>query len=150
MNDELIITPASQWKRPTEVHTLPSGKVVRLKRSTPIGLIMRAGNIPDALAQIAIDAINGGGKKGGKTFEFKKQDLGAIADLMDTIAKAVFDAPAIVDNPNYDLGQIAITDVDDDDKIWVLTWAMNPGGEAGAASRFPEQPPGDVSLAQTG
>lgn len=147
MNTELVVTPASQWKRPGELHQLPSGKIVKLRRTSPISIIMRAGNVPDSLAQIAMDAINGGGKNGAKTVEFKKSDLGMIADLMDTVNKAVFMEPEIVDNPDYERGQIAISDVDENDKIWVMTWAMNPGGEAPAAERFPEEQAGDLPAA---
>lgn len=144
--EQLVITPASQWKRPTETHQLPSGKVVKLKRVSPISLIMRAGNIPDSLAHIAMDAINGGGKKNSQAAGFGKQDLGMIADLMDSITKSAFADPVIVDNPDYENGQIAITDIDDDDKIWVMNWAMNPaGGQATAAERFPEKPVGELS-----
>jgi len=135
----LEITPASQWKRHSERVRLPSGLVAELQRPSTVDTILTDGNLPDGLAQVMLDAFVTGGNTQWKV---SAQDLPAVADLVNTLCRAAFVNPRIAPEgtaPNYDAGEIALDDVLDIDRLFILSWATNAGGQAPAASRFPAQ-----------
>lgn len=150
MSDQLQITPASQWKRPTEIKQLPSGAVVELQRPSTVDTILSNGNLPEGLAQVMMDTFITGGNAQWKV---KPEDLPAIAELVNTLCRASFVTPKIVAEgivPNYDANEIAMSDVLDNDRMFVLGWVMNAGGKAPAVTQFPEKQMGAVSSRRNG
>lgn len=141
----LQVTPASQWKRRTEIKQLPSGVVAELQRPSTVDTILTNGNLPEGLAQVMLDAFV---TQGNAEWKVKPEDLPAIADLVNTLCRATFVNPRIApegSEPNYDAGEIALNDVQDIDRMFILSWATNAGGQAPAATRFPAQQMAGVS-----
>lgn len=132
------ITPASEWRKARETQLqLPSGKTILAKRPDPIDLVLQDGVIPDSLAQLIVEQIGGSPNTQWKP---TRQEVGKIGHMMNTVAKAVFLYPEIVDgNPGE--GQILIEDVSADDKMFLLNWALGVGGATASAARFPKKPP---------
>lgn len=129
---KLTATPAAKWKRTTETVQLPSGNIAELKRPNTISLIMEDDNIPDQLTNFVLGKINGG-PDGTINAENRKP----VMQLARLVAKEAFVNPRIVEGePDYDAGEIAITDVDDFDLFAVLEWAVSAGGSfrSGAAA----------------
>ncbi len=139
MSDQLQVTPASQWKRKAHIVQLPSGMVAELQRPSFVDTIMSDGSLPEGLAQVIFEGFNGGGTSEWKP---KPEDLPRLAELIATICRAAFVAPCIVERgvePNYDAGQIALSDIPDFDRKWVMDWVLS-GGQAGqAATKFPKK-----------
>lgn len=139
---ELQVTPASQWGRKTQITRLPSGVVAELRKPDILSLMLREGHsLPKALTQQFLSGLSGG-KQNGQTNNFADsladdpKSLEAIANLMDILCRAAFANPCIVDNPNYDAGQISIDDVEATDKMWVMTWAMEGMGQVAQVENF--------------
>ena len=135
----LEITPASQWKRRSERVRLPSGVVAELQRPSTVDTILTDGNLPDGLAQVMLDAFV---TQGNAQWKVSAKDLPAVADLVNTLCRAAFVNPRIAPEgaaPDYDAGEIALDDVQDIDRMFILSWATHAGGQAPAVSRFPEQ-----------
>lgn len=139
MGDQLTtpqVTPANQWKRQTEILSLPSGVVVELQRPSTIDTILTNGNLPEGLANVMIDAFVTGGQS---EFKMKGEDLPAFADLVNTLCRAAFVSPKIVAadvEPNYDANEISINDVKDIDRMFILGWVTKAGGKAAAVTKF--------------
>lgn len=143
---QLTVTPASAWKRKTEVVQLPSGAVAELKKPSVISLALRGGRLPESLSAIVFDSLNG--RKRQDTENWKPENPGEIADLMDVICTGAFVNPAIVEQPDYEAGQISIEDVQEEDKLWVLNWAGVGGGELPSARRSPDEQTGSIPVAR--
>ncbi len=136
----LVATPASQWKRETEIRQLPSGKVAELKKPDIAGLVMSAGdgNVPSGLVQTFLDAMTNGKPANGAVAAPKwkptPEDLPALMRFVDTIITAAFANPVITAEPDYEAGEIALRDLVTEDKLDVFSWAMPE--EVAAAVRF--------------
>lgn len=142
----LVVSPASAWKRKTEIVQLPSGLVAELKKPSVVSLALRGGRLPESLSAIVFDSLNGRKRK-DDTDGWQPQNMGEVADLMDVICVGAFVNPKIVENPDYEQGQIAIEDVDEQDKMWVLNWAGVGGGELASARRSPNEQAGNLPAA---
>lgn len=139
MSKQLQATPASQWKRTTETRQLPSGKVAELQKPDIAGLVMSAGdgNVPNGLVQTFLDAMTSGKPaNGAESARWKPtpEDLPSLMRFVDTIIIAAFANPVIAAEPDYDAGQIAMSDLATEDKLDVFSWAMPE--EVAAAVRF--------------
>lgn len=121
---KLTVTPAAGWKRKTEAVQLPSGNVAELKRPNAISLIMEDDNIPDQLTNFVLGRING--TPDGTIGVENRKPVMMLARL---VAQEAFVNPRIVEGePDYDNGEISISDVDDFDLFAVLEWAVSAGG----------------------
>jgi hypothetical protein len=150
MSDQLQVTPATQWKRQTEIVLLPSGVTAELQRPSTIDTILTDGNLPDGLAQVMIAGLITGEEA---EMTIKGSDLPAIADLVKTLCRAAFVSPKIVDEstePNYDKNEIALADVKDVDRMFILAWVTNAGGKAKAAGKFRDKQARNVSALPNG
>lgn len=134
---------AEQFRNRTEEHALPSGAVVLLRRPDITALIMESetGDVPEAFTAQVLDSLKPktgrkNGRKEGFEWQPEASDLPVISRFMTLIIRAAFVSPRIVDNPDYEADQIAMSDLTQADKQWVFGWAM-PGMEMAAASRFP-------------
>lgn len=140
---ELTITPVSDWKQ-GEVVQLPSGKVARLRKPDVINLILADGHIPDAFMPI----LFGKDAKPGQPadVEMTPELLQDILPTMNTIIKACFVEPRIVDTP--DDTTLGVNDVAWADKLWVFQWVF--GGQGQAAATFPSQQARNVATVSNG
>lgn len=133
-------TPASAWRKVNELITLPSGKVAELKKPNAISMIIEDGSVPDSLIGIVAGNINGRPQTTAAP-EYNRGDISGILNLAETICRAAFVSPVIVEDgkqPDYDAGEISIEDVDENDRIFVMNWAFS-GGAATNAARFRQQ-----------
>ncbi len=136
--NNLQVTPASQWKTQTEIHELPSGVIVELKRPSTVDTILSNGNLPEGLAQVMLEAFTGGNSQ----WKVGPAELPALADLINTLCRAAFVNPRIAPEgkqPDYDNNEIALSDVKDIDRTWILAWVTKAGGQASAVTHFPQR-----------
>ena len=148
---------AEQFRNRTEEHALPSGATVLLRKPDITALIMESdtGDVPEAFTQQVLDSLNPkpGRKNGRKEHDFEwrpeASDLPVISRFMTLIIRAAFVSPRIVDNPDYEADQIAMSDLTQADKQWVFGWAM-PGMEMAAAGKFPGEPVENMESARDG
>lgn len=146
-DSNLEVTSALQWKRPDERVQLPSGKVAMLRRPSPISLMSEQGHIPDALMDSAFSAMQKGQVEVRQ--ETVKNDFQTLLQLAILFCKAAFVSPCIKDQPVYENGEIAISDLDNEDMFFVMGWAM--GGENGSQMvSFPQKQDGDVAPIRNG
>ncbi len=107
--------------------------------------MLRSGNIPDSLSETLSSQISGK----TKTWQPRANEMAGMVELIDTIAKAAFVAPVVVaSDPDYEAGEIALSDIDDTDKFFILGWALGDGAQA--AERFPAQPNASLPPAPDG
>jgi len=140
---------AAAFKR-AETVTLPkSGLEVELCKPNVARIMMKKENLahlPASLQNQLQQSIN------GKTTDLGAatlgiEDLPGFADFMDMIVRGAFVWPEVVDShPDYDAGQIALTDLEPEDFQYVYNWAMP--GEAQAASRFHPESNGSLESPQ--
>ncbi len=127
---------AKQWKRPVfEDVEFPSGKTANLVRPSMMNVMTREGNIPNSLQQFIFSG-------GHKTMDDNDPEtMRALMFLADRLAIAAFSSPRVVTGrePNYDADEMALDDIDDTDKLFLLNWVMQGGEPAEALARFLEQ-----------
>jgi hypothetical protein len=112
---DLKPTPASAWRK-TELLTLPSGNVARVKDPDVISMISEDGEVPPIFLALA---------KGGKNAE-KELGLAEIADMMpllNRVATAALLEPRIAEQPQGE-GEIALSDLTTVDKFGIFHWTM--------------------------
>lgn len=150
MSDALQVTPASQWRRQTEVKQLPSGLVVELQRPSFVDAIMGDGSLPEGLATVIFEGFF---NTGNSEWKPKPEDLPKLAEMISKICRAAFANPRIVEQgqiPDYDNGQIALADVIDADRRWVLEWAISGGQAVPAVTKFPKKSVAGLSSRSNG
>jgi hypothetical protein len=112
---ELKVTSAASWQRDEpEPHTLPSGNVAILQRPQLLELL-KAGKIPNTLLSAAIAMSQG--RTGG-------EDMGEVLELLDLLVAAAFIEPRVSLEETPLAGELAITDLSDADRNYVLIWAQ--------------------------
>jgi hypothetical protein len=134
--------------RKTEIQTLPSGAEVELRKPDIPRLVMESetGEIPEYLTASVLANF----KKGGQVvvdFEMTAADLPRMSKFLDTVVRAALVWPRVVaSEPDYDAGEILITDIDTNDRMFIFQWAMPEAGQA--AQRFRPEQNGHVAAAQ--
>lgn len=146
---DMVVTSGAAW-RTTEIKTLPSGKVARLRKPDVIDLIMGDGTIPDALTPIIMAGLKG--EQVTDQIDWAKltpEQIAGLFGLLNKVAAGAFVEPRIVDKPESEMGdgEIGIEHVEFNDKNFVFSWAM--GADGGKAARFPSQPAGSVGPIST-
>jgi hypothetical protein len=126
----VIPTTASAWNG-MGLYRLPSGNVAKLKRPGVLAAasISNGRNlISDAvLTRLHTDSA------APQTDEERAAVIRSNGASYAEIAKLCFVEPRIVDEPDYEAGEIAITDLEDDDLFWIFFDFVN-GGAAHAAT----------------
>jgi hypothetical protein len=147
------VTPAALWKPVTFEEVLPSGKVARLKKPDIVGLVMSSdnGDVPDWLTGMVAREITGEHRDvemfTGNDSEDRKR-LAGLGTFMEKLVRLAFVEPRIAPasrEPDYEAGEIAYSDLDSTDKMWVMNWSMPRGRDA--AEAFPAEQAGRVDAA---
>lgn len=142
-----MVTPIQEWQPQVEDVTLPSGKVVQLKRPDMVELINGDGDVPDLLSSLILDLTqNNMGKRQEVTVT--KDNLPQIMASMNVICKACFVVPQLWDNNTADETHIPIKWVAFNDKAFVMAWAL--GGQYEAARAFPQESNGHLETVPGG
>jgi hypothetical protein len=133
---------ALRWKQNSEIYKdveFPSGAVADLKRLNTTQMITEDGSIPDAM----YEAMMGGSqtqdekaimqqlKEAGITL---REFIQKTSSLSENAAVKVFVSPRIVEKPDYDRDEIALSDLTEADKAFLWQW-LTQGGEPGDALR---------------
>lgn len=117
----MSVTSAKQWRKGKLV-TLPSGFTARLRPVTMDNFV-RVGTIPTHLLQAAASQFTEAELNSlppDEQIVYAKQML----DLQDTILRAAFVEPRIVENPQGD-NEISVLDVEPEDALWVMNTLFN-------------------------
>ena len=130
---------AAAFKR-VETLTLPSGVEVEARKPDLERLVMEAdeNTVPQFLTQQVASSLGA-----VSTFKATEPDnpqvgLNKLSRFMDVIVRASIVWPEIVnENPDYEAGQILITDLTSADRQFIFTWGM-PAQQQTAAT-FPEK-----------
>jgi hypothetical protein len=111
------VSKAQDFKKASQEHSQPksftlpvTGLTVMVKRPS-IKQLLAQGHVPDKIAQ---RIINLPPDAQGKT-SVSKKDLPDFIELQKVVVKHAMVSPEVVDEPDYDNNQIAITDLVDDD-----------------------------------
>lgn len=135
--------------RKTEIVTLPnSGVEVELRKPDIPRLVMESaeGDIPEYLTATVLAGFRSG-KQTQIDFEPTAADLPRLNRLLDIVVRAALVWPRIVtSDPDYEAGQILITDLDTNDRMFIFQWSMPEAGQA--AQRFRGEQNGHVPAAQ--
>jgi len=134
----LQVTPAVEWQRKTELLQLPSGKVVEVRDVDAVGMLLSSpdGSIPDFITQQLADGLRGKKSKSALKVEFTPKDFPALIQIANAITRACIVTPRIVDGePNYEAGEIHLSDINFDDRLFILNQKM-PSEELATAERF--------------
>jgi len=142
----LQVTPAAQWQRKTEIIGLPSGKVAEVQPLSMMSLILgdTAGDVPDMITAQVIAQF--AGKETPSQLEINKSELPRMGAFIKRIVVASMVNPRIVENPDYNNGEIAYDDVSDEDREFLMGRAM-PARELATAERFR---PGPDAIVESG
>lgn len=138
---------AAAFMRSEEL-TLPSGLTVEVRRPDTGRLVMESetGVIPTFLVNQVIGRLVG--KAINETTEWipTQDDLPGLNRFMDMVVKAALVWPVIVtSNPDYEAGQIVMSDLSEEDRSTLFVWGL-PGGSA-AVQRFRTESGGSVGAA---
>lgn len=137
------VTSGSVW-RAGEPVKLPSGNVARLVKPEILSLAADP-DAPDLLIGLVMDGLKK--KKSPAIPEITPKNLPDLMKMFNSICRACFRQPRIVEDPKTD-DEISIRDVSDFDKIYVFGWAFGMEGEI--ARSFRPQPGGDVGTVPGG
>jgi len=137
------VTSPRAWrsKRRGEPVQLPSGNVARLRR-VELYEIAATGSIPDSLSALVGEVV--AATETGTTPDdealradvSRKVSLEDLAQMVARVVPLVFAEPRVVvapRQPDYDAGEIALEDVDWDDRLFAFNWAM---AEVGLVADF--------------
>lgn len=134
---------AAHFRR-TETLVLNSGLEVEVQRPNISTLVMEnsdTGNIPEPLvAQVTegLTEAKAGKKKTPSGWTPSRTDLPAIAKYMALIIRAALVWPKVVEqNPDYDAGEILLSDLHQTEQEQIFSWAQPEA--AAAAQRFRQQ-----------
>jgi hypothetical protein len=133
---------ALRWKQNSEIFKdveFPSGCIADLKRLNTTQMITDDGSIPDAM----YEAMMGGNQAQDEKAIMRQLKEAGVSlrefvqkstSLSENAAVKVFVSPRIVENPNYNNDEIALSDLTDADKAFLWQW-LTQGGEPGDALR---------------
>lgn len=133
------LTSASAWKPQIWRTQLPSGKVVEVKKPSVFALIADDGSIPDTAFEMFTQQPNGKQKElSASDTRDQMRTMLAMARLI--VPNAVTSVRVVTDGEaDYLSGEIHIRDIDEQDQLFIVTWAMQGGEPELALARFLEQ-----------
>lgn len=135
----MTVTSFAEWADDSQEVTLPSGKVVKLRRPDIIELIGEDGEAPDVLGNLVLSSISGKGS-GVEINDLDK--LRQVMQSVNTVCKAAFVYPKLWDNDAVEDPYIPIGRVPFNDRSFVFAWVL--GVKYQAAQSFRPQPAGNV------
>jgi hypothetical protein len=134
---------AKKWKRKSYDFEFPSGTEAEIQRPRMTALITKDGNIPNSLMSVLFDADKNKQQKLNQMNDDQKAEyLKNMVYLANQVAVAAFVSPSIVleGAADYDKDQIHIDDIEDEDKDFIMSWAMGQGSAPeDALKRFLER-----------
>lgn len=136
---------AAAFKR-TETLTLPSGLEIEAKKPDIERLVMESDDktVPQFLTSQVANSLGTVGTFTKTEPEAEQVALNKLSRFMDVIVRASVVWPEIVDsNPDYENGQILITDLVSGDRQFIFTWGMPQQQQAVAT--FPKKQRGRVA-----
>lgn len=137
---------AKQFKRSHEL-VLPSGQRVLAQKPNVRRMVMESdrAEVPEFLTQRVLASLNGVIDESIPNFA-DETNLPELSKFIDFMVRAVLVWPRIVkSDPDYDAGEILITDLSDEDREYLQVWAMPE--EAHIAKSFRGEQNGDVEIA---
>lgn len=131
-------TTGAAWRKAVEV-PLPSGNVALLRKPDVFNLVMGDGDVPEFFSAQVMAGLKGKAAPEAAAPE-TADDLRGYSRLLDTVARACFVHPRIVDKPEGEMGEdeIGLEHLAFADKVAVFQWAMG-GEESRAAQSFLEK-----------
>jgi hypothetical protein len=117
-----------KWGSTAETKTLPSGKLVQVRKPDIVRLVMEGGeDVPTPLRNQVIESMNANGKRKAAGWQPSAEDLALLSRFMDRVVRAAVVQPRIVphgESANYEAGEIEIADIDSNDRMWLFSYAM--------------------------
>lgn len=92
---------------------LPSGNVPLLRKPQLLAM-MKLGQIPNPLLELAVAAVNGGAST----------DFAKTAEFIDFLVSAAFVEPRVVLEGEPGEGELSIGEITDQDKTFVVNWTQ--------------------------
>lgn len=134
----MTVTSGKAWRARTEEVTLPSGNTAELRKPDVLSLVMRNGGIPDVLTAQVMAGLQ---DEGGKSPKFGAKELGQLLEMLNTVTRACFVSPRIVDKPEEELAEdeLRVEDVSMEDKSFIFQWAAGSGDGAAVSSFLAQQ-----------
>jgi len=152
MTESIQLTSASAWKKQTWVTKLPSGNVAELRKPSIYVLITDEGAIPDTLFEKFFNAPNASPDAvvNASPKELREQMRVMLSMAKTVVPDAIVSVRVITDgNANYDGGEIHLHDIDEQDQMFIVNWAMQGGDPEVALARFlAQQQSASLSAAQ--
>lgn len=139
---------AHQWKnaKRTEEVELPSGRTMLVQRPNLMSMVLNSGTVPDFMMGFIEKSFGGQKPKSDSMSQtIKQEDLPFLVELMNMAAIGCAVSPKVVrENPDYDADQIELSDLTDDEKTFLLGYAL--GGELASpqVAAFPVESNGSV------
>lgn len=124
------VTTGREWRQ-GYVRTLPSGKTVRLRKPSLLGLTSH-GQAPDLLTGIIIAGIQGKPTNSVAMEDITPETLESFVKALNTICQGCFLEPRIVERAQAE-DEIEVGDIEDNDKMAVLMWALGKEGALGSS-----------------
>lgn len=144
---------AQTWKRQTMVVDFPSGAQAEMTRPDALSLMSEDGAIPDMFFAAMNDAQSGKNPMEGLDASETRAFLKTIMYLAEQLALRHFVNPRIVENPDYENGEISIDDVKAmsmEDKQFLTNWAMNSEDPVDLLARFRQEKARRLAAASNG
>lgn len=123
----MVVTSGKDWRRPREEGieiTLPSGNTAKLR---PVGAewFLNQESIPDLLTPIIAAEAEGRDWSEDEKATASLNELGKSKDFLNSLVKAFFASPKVVDNPEAD-DEISPEDVEYQDKLVLMQLIGTP------------------------
>lgn len=129
---------AHKWKKKAETVVFPSGLDAEIKNPDLFALMDADGNIPNSF-YASMMTVDGKGQMDASAMseDEKVVYFKTMMYLADKVAIKAFVSPKIVDEPDYDNDEIHLSDVELNDKQFLLERVMGGGDTAKPVKRFP-------------
>lgn len=146
-------TPANEWLPKLEALTLPSGKVIEVRRASVIDMLMSDGNIPESFANLlekSAEQQDGDGKV--TPWKPRPEEFTEITEFYKKVVLATVVRPKVVADreADTDAGEIHLSWISDNDKAAIMSWALGEEVEGLPLKKFPRQPRTGVPASRNG
>lgn len=137
----MAITPVSAWLDQYEEVELPSGRTVGLRQPDVLCLITADGNVPNLLRPMLTQQMGGKPAKLPTESEVTLEDLQALTEMLNRVARACFVEPAIVETmDDVRAGKGVMVDmIPYADKVALISYGMGGKRAIEAGIRFLKQ-----------
>lgn len=137
----LEVTPVSAWLDDYELVTMPSGKVVGLRQTDILSLILEDGTTPNFLIQFIQGHMGALPINANEQAQLDEEDLIKLSPILNKLTIACYANPPIVNTmEEVKRGEgLLLHMVSLEDKISLILWGMGGARAVEAAGRFFEQ-----------